>query len=49
MGDAVTLCDRRIIGIVAAPLVALVNSRIFAILGEGYEDNLTVPLSPTGE
>jgi len=41
--------DRRVIGIVVAPLVTLVNSRIFAILGDGYEDNLTVPLSPTGE
>lgn len=43
------ICDRRVIGIVTAPLVARVNAAIFAILGEGYEDNLTVPLSPTGE
>lgn len=42
-------CNRRVIGIVVAPLVPLVNARIRAILGEGYEDNLTVPLSPTGE
>lgn len=41
--------NRRVIGIVVAPLVPLVNSRIFAVLGEGYEDNLTVALSPTGE
>lgn len=41
--------NRRVIGIVTAPLVARVNAAIFAILGEGYEDNLTVPLSPTGE
>jgi len=41
--------NRRVIGIVVAPLVSLVNSRIFAILGEGYEDNLTVALSPTGK
>lgn len=41
--------DRRIIGIVSAPLVPAVDAAIFAILGEGYEDNLTVPLSPTGE
>jgi hypothetical protein len=41
--------NRRVIGIAVAPLVALVNSRIFAILGEGYEDNLTVALSLSGE
>lgn len=44
-----SLYGRRVIGIVTAPLVARVNASIFAILGEGYEDNLTVPLSPTGE
>lgn len=48
MGDGMT-CNRRVIGIVVAPLAPLVNARIHAILGEGYEDNLTVPLSPTGE
>lgn len=44
-----SLYGRRVIGIVTAPLVARVNASIFAILGEGYEDNLTVQLSPTGE
>lgn len=44
-----SLYNRRVVGIVVAPLVPLVNSRIFAILGAGYESNLTVPLSPTGE
>ena len=41
--------DRRIIGIVVAPLVQIVNAKIFAILGEGYESNLLIELSPTGE
>ncbi len=41
--------DRRVIGIVVASLGPIVNAGIHAILGEGYEDNLTVPLSPTGE
>ncbi len=43
------ICDRRIIGIVVAPLVPAVNAGIYAILGAGYESNLTVPLSPTGD
>lgn len=43
------ICDRRVIGIVVAPLVPLVNARIFSILGDEYEDNLVIPLSPTGE
>lgn len=49
MGHTMTVCDRRVIGIVVAGLVPLVNAAIFAILGDGYEGNLTVPLSPTGE
>ncbi len=44
-----TICNRRVIGIVITPLVPLVNSRILAILGEGYESNLSEPLSATGE
>lgn len=44
-----TICDRRVIGIVRAEIVPQVNAAIHAILGTGYEDNLTVPLSPTGE
>jgi len=41
--------DRRVIGIVRAAILPQVNAGIHAILGAGYEDNLTVPLSPTGE
>lgn len=44
-----SLYNRRVISIVVAPLAPLVNARIHAILGEGYEDNLTVALSPTGD
>lgn len=48
MGDVV-INNRRVIGIVAAPLVPLVESRIFELLGDGYERSLTIPLSPTGD
>jgi hypothetical protein len=44
-----TLYNRRIIGIVRTDLVTAVNAGIFSILGEGYESNLTVALSATGE
>jgi len=49
MGDRVTLYNRRIIGIVAANLVPIVDAKIFGLLGDGHEKNLTIPLSPSGD
>jgi len=41
--------NRRVIGIVVAPLVPAVNAAIRGILGDEWQDNLSLPLSPTGE
>jgi hypothetical protein len=41
--------NRRVIGIVAAPLVPTVDAAIRFILGDDWHDNLSLPLSPTGE
>ena len=41
--------NRRVIGIVVAPIVPAVNAAIRGILGDEWQDNLSLPLSPTGE
>ena len=44
-----SLYNRRVIGIVVATLVDRVNDAVLSILGEGYESNFAIALSPTGE